>query len=225
MGKRRYGLRDDQWEWIKDFLPGRAGTEARPAKDDRLFAASLSSGQPLETCRNGSKTSTWCIRGSPDGPSVRFIASVAASGQRRQQRIRDDDRHNERAVTRIVPEPAKGATKPWSQQRRSEYQDPCRCRRAGQSALSACDSSTRWTVLICACTDCRRLWSSDTGFDAGARVSQPLLADEQAIIRLAPSASSHATKTRIYKASAGRPTVPTRPGSSSTRPHSASVNS
>jgi transposase len=34
---RRYGLRDDQWERIKDLLPGRAGHVGVTAKDNRLF--------------------------------------------------------------------------------------------------------------------------------------------------------------------------------------------
>jgi len=34
---RRYGLRDDQWERIKDFLPGREDTVGVTAKDNRLF--------------------------------------------------------------------------------------------------------------------------------------------------------------------------------------------
>ena len=37
MAVRRYGLRDDQWERIKDFLPGRAGLVGRPGSDNRLF--------------------------------------------------------------------------------------------------------------------------------------------------------------------------------------------
>lgn len=37
MGTRRYGLRDDQWERIEDLLPGRVGSEGRPAKGNRLF--------------------------------------------------------------------------------------------------------------------------------------------------------------------------------------------
>ncbi len=37
MSTRRYGLRDDQWERIKDLLPGRIGSKGRPAKDNRLF--------------------------------------------------------------------------------------------------------------------------------------------------------------------------------------------
>ena len=37
MAVRRYGLRDDQWERIKDLLPGRAGLVGRPGSDNRLF--------------------------------------------------------------------------------------------------------------------------------------------------------------------------------------------
>ena len=34
---RRYALRDDQWERIKDLLPGRAGQPGAQARDNRLF--------------------------------------------------------------------------------------------------------------------------------------------------------------------------------------------
>ncbi len=34
---RRYALRDDQWERIKDLLPGREGYVGGTAKDNRLF--------------------------------------------------------------------------------------------------------------------------------------------------------------------------------------------
>ncbi len=33
----RYGLRDDQWDRIKDFLPGRVGHVGGTAADNRLF--------------------------------------------------------------------------------------------------------------------------------------------------------------------------------------------
>lgn len=33
----RYALRDDQWECIKDLLPGRVGYVGGTAKDNRLF--------------------------------------------------------------------------------------------------------------------------------------------------------------------------------------------
>jgi transposase len=38
---RRYGLRDDQWERLKEWLPGRAGHVGRTAKDNRLFIESV----------------------------------------------------------------------------------------------------------------------------------------------------------------------------------------
>ena len=34
---RRYALRDDQWDRIKDILPGRTETVGVTAKDNRLF--------------------------------------------------------------------------------------------------------------------------------------------------------------------------------------------
>jgi len=38
---RRYGLRDDQWERIKDFLPGREGHVGGTAADNRLFVEAI----------------------------------------------------------------------------------------------------------------------------------------------------------------------------------------
>ena len=38
---RRYGLRDDQWEKIKDVLPGREDTVGVTAKDNRLFVEAV----------------------------------------------------------------------------------------------------------------------------------------------------------------------------------------
>lgn len=37
----RYALRDDQWERIKDMLPGRFGTIGVTAKDNRLFVEAV----------------------------------------------------------------------------------------------------------------------------------------------------------------------------------------
>jgi len=34
---RRYALRDDQWDRIKDLLPGRTGSVGVTARDNRLF--------------------------------------------------------------------------------------------------------------------------------------------------------------------------------------------
>lgn len=38
---RRYALRDDQWESIKDLLPGRKETVGVTAKDNRLFVEAV----------------------------------------------------------------------------------------------------------------------------------------------------------------------------------------
>jgi transposase len=38
---RRYGLRDDQWDRIKDFLPGREGHVGGTAADNRLFVEAV----------------------------------------------------------------------------------------------------------------------------------------------------------------------------------------
>ena len=38
---RRYALRDDQWERIKDFLPGREGHVGVTARDNRLFVEAV----------------------------------------------------------------------------------------------------------------------------------------------------------------------------------------
>jgi transposase len=38
---RRYALRDDQWDRIKDLLPGREGCVGVTAKDNRLFVEAV----------------------------------------------------------------------------------------------------------------------------------------------------------------------------------------
>lgn len=38
---RRYALRDDQWDQIKDLLPGREDTVGTTAKDNRLFVEAV----------------------------------------------------------------------------------------------------------------------------------------------------------------------------------------
>ena len=38
---RRFGLRDDQWERIKNLLPGREGSVGVTAADNRLFVEAV----------------------------------------------------------------------------------------------------------------------------------------------------------------------------------------
>lgn len=41
MGEKRYALRDDQWERMKDLLPGREGSVGVTAKNNRLFVEAV----------------------------------------------------------------------------------------------------------------------------------------------------------------------------------------
>ena len=41
MATRRYALGDDQWQRIKELLPGREGTVGVTARDNRLFVAAV----------------------------------------------------------------------------------------------------------------------------------------------------------------------------------------
>jgi transposase len=41
MSTKRYGLRNDQWARIEGLLPGRTGSEGRPAKNNRLFVEAV----------------------------------------------------------------------------------------------------------------------------------------------------------------------------------------
>lgn len=73
---RRYALRDDQWERIKDMLPGREGTVGVTATDNRLFVeAVVYRYRPAfrgAICRNGLGTFARCILVSAVGPKAGF---------------------------------------------------------------------------------------------------------------------------------------------------------
>ena len=57
---RRYALRDDQWERIKEFLPGREDTAGAKAQDNRLFVEAVlyryRTRVPWRDCRSGVAT-------------------------------------------------------------------------------------------------------------------------------------------------------------------------
>ena len=57
---RRFELRDDQWEQIKNMLPGREGSVGVNAADNRLFVETVLYRYRLEChgaiCRSGSAT-------------------------------------------------------------------------------------------------------------------------------------------------------------------------
>ena len=56
---RRYGFRDDQWDRIKDYLPGREGHVGGTAPDNRLFVEAVLFRYPMAPIEFG-KTHTSC---------------------------------------------------------------------------------------------------------------------------------------------------------------------
>lgn len=68
----RYGLRDDQWERIRDWLPGRIGHVGATAQDNRRFVEAVlyryRAGIPGAICRSDWATGRIPIAGSAGGP-------------------------------------------------------------------------------------------------------------------------------------------------------------
>ena len=92
---RRYALRDDQWDRIKEILPGREGHVGGTAADNRLFVEAVlfrfRAGVPLAR----SARALWRLEDrlsalQPVGQERRFRASFQALGQRSRQRVHDD---------------------------------------------------------------------------------------------------------------------------------------
>jgi transposase len=71
---RRYGLRDDQWDRIKNLLPGRPGSVGVTAADHRLFVEAVlyryRAGIRGPTCRNASVTARTSTAASASGRSL-----------------------------------------------------------------------------------------------------------------------------------------------------------
>jgi hypothetical protein len=68
---RRYGLRDDQWDRIKDFLPGREGHVGGTAADNRLFVEAVlfrfRAGVPWRDLPDPTLTLPGCMDGNSRG--------------------------------------------------------------------------------------------------------------------------------------------------------------
>lgn len=69
---RRYGLRDDQWERIRDMLPGREGHVGVTAADNRLFVEAVlyryRAGIPWRDLPSASGAASGSIAASAVGP-------------------------------------------------------------------------------------------------------------------------------------------------------------
>jgi transposase len=93
----RFGLRNDQWERIKDVLPGREGHVGGTVEDNRLFVEAV-----LYRFRTGCPWFTGAFRPLENSPSTfqpmgekrGFRACFEAVGQRSRQRIHDDRCHH-----------------------------------------------------------------------------------------------------------------------------------
>jgi len=138
---RRYALRDDQWDRIKDILPGREGHVGVTAKDNRLFVEAViyryRAGIPWrdlpERFGDPIKIHTRFSRWAKSGVWKKLFEMLASDADNEYAMI---DSTIVRAHISTVPAHKKRRRRPGdrAQQRRAEHQDSCACRCVGQSA-------------------------------------------------------------------------------------------
>src|SRR5271154_3165008 len=135
---RRFGLRDDQWERIKDLLPGREGSVGVTAADNRLFIDAVlyryRTGMPWrdlpERFGDGTKVHLRFSRWAKSGVWERVFRHLAADADNEYAMI-------DSTIVRAHQHSA-GAQKsrrgPGDRTiaRRTEHQDTCAGRRIGQ---------------------------------------------------------------------------------------------
>ena len=82
---QRFGLRDDQWERIKDFLPGREGHVGGNAADNRCSLmrcfTDIERESPGVICRRVSATGRSCINALADGRRAAFSSEFSSCWQ------------------------------------------------------------------------------------------------------------------------------------------------
>ena len=126
---RRYGLHDDEWDRIKDLLPGRLGHVGVTAADNRLFVEAV-----LYRYRTGMPWRDLPKRfGDWKAVHTRFTRWAKAGVWERVFKHLAKDADNEYAIRpscvliNTAPEPKKSrrgrSNRP--QQRRIEHQDQC----------------------------------------------------------------------------------------------------
>jgi transposase len=135
---RRFGLRDDQWERIKDLLPGREGSVGVTASDNRPFVEAVlyrhRTGMPWrdlpERFGDGTKVHLRFSRWAKSGVWERVFQQPAADAENEYAMI-------DSTIVRAHQHSA-GAQENWREPgdwpltRRIEHQDPRPGRRAGQ---------------------------------------------------------------------------------------------
>ena len=80
---RRYALGDDQWDRIKDILPGREGHVGGTAADNWLFVEAVlfrfRAGVPWRDLPSALATGRSSISASTDGPRAAFSSGFSGS--------------------------------------------------------------------------------------------------------------------------------------------------
>src|ERR1700746_3553919 len=126
---RRYGLRDDQWDRIKDFLPGREGHVEGTAADNLLFVEAVlyryRAGIPLRDLPG-----RFCNRWAKSGVFQRIFKVLASDHDNEYMMI---DATIVRAHQHSAGARKKRRTSDRAIPRGTEHQDPCPRRCAGQS--------------------------------------------------------------------------------------------
>ena len=116
---RRFGLRDDQWERIKNLLPGREGSVGVTAADNRLFVEAVlyryRTGMPWrdlpERFGDGVQVHRRFSRGAASGVWERVFHHLAADADNEYAMI-------DSTIVRAHRHSA-GAQKKWARTRRS----------------------------------------------------------------------------------------------------------
>ena len=135
---RRFGLRDDQWERIKDLLAGREGSVGVTALDNRLFVEAVlyryRTGMPWrdlpERFGNGTKVHLRFSRWAKSGVWERVFQHLASDADNEYAMI-DSTIVRAHQHSAGAKKSRRGAgNRPLT--RRTEHQDPRPGRRAGQ---------------------------------------------------------------------------------------------
>src|ERR1700704_4951834 len=110
---RRFGLRDDQWERIKNLLPGREGSVGVTAADNRLFVEAVlyrfRTGMPWrdlpERFGEGTKIHTRFSRWAKSGVWERLFQHLAADADNEyaMRRHQSQDCSRTRTPGRFLP--------------------------------------------------------------------------------------------------------------------------
>ena len=150
---RRYGLREDQWERIKDRLPGRTGSIGVTAEDNRRFVEAVlyryRAGVPWRDLpeRFGDwknvhrRHSRWSESGGwenlfkllasdSDNEYVMIDSTVVRAHQHAAGAKKSGAGHQSGPRARSH----------WTIKGRIEHENPCSCRRSGQSSQIPADA-------------------------------------------------------------------------------------